>query len=207
MSPELVRQGGVQKEILAMDIDEVVFPFVAEFVTWHNGEYGTSLLPDNFHSYDFEVVLGTTTKETVHRVHAFIEHEHSHMGVSPIDIADKAVHRLSNRFDIHAVTARHPSFRKVTEEYLTEHYGDVIKEITLVGHAATMDVLVSKAEVCQELGASALIDDSIGHVTGCAEVGIAGVLFGDYPWNQAEQLHPDIVRCVDWPEVLEHFDV
>lgn len=200
-------QGRGHKEVLAMDIDEVVFPFVAEFVSWHNVEYGTSLFFDDFHSYEFETILDTSVEETIHRVHSFIEYEHSHSGVSPIDIADKAVHRLGERFTVHAVTARHPSFRKITEEYLTEHYGDVISDVTLVGHAATMELLVSKAQVCQELGAAALIDDSISHVTGCAEAGITGVLFGDYPWNQSAQLHPDVIRCANWPAVLEYFDV
>jgi hypothetical protein len=69
-----------------------------------------------------------------------------------------------------------------------------------------MDILRSKAEVCQEIGAFALIDDSIGHVTGCAEIGRRGILFGNYPWNQAEILHEDIIRCPDWRIVLDHFD-
>lgn len=207
MSLEVITKGGGNREILAMDIDEVVFPFLDQFIVWHRQEYGALLKREDFLTYEFDTTLGISVEETVKRVHGFLEHEHTHTNVTPIDQADMAIHRLNERFEIHPVTARHPMFRKVTHEYLTEHFGDVFKEITLVGHAATMDILRSKAEVCQELGAFALIDDSVSHVTGCVEVGIGGILFGNYPWNQTNDLRPDIVRCPDWPAVLEYLNV
>lgn len=203
MSYKPILQGG--KEILAMDIDEVVFPLVKEFCVWHNQEYGTLYVPEDFHSYEFNDVLGTDIPETVHRVHTFLGQEHGHKGVTPIDDAVYGVHRLSEEFHIKPVTARHPGFRLVTEEYLDEFFGDVFHEVTLVGHAATMDILKTKADVCVEVGARGIIDDSIVHVTGCVERGLDGILFGNYTWNQSNDLHPKIVRCENWGRVLVHY--
>ncbi|MGH7234327.1 MAG: hypothetical protein ACREF7_02680, partial [Candidatus Saccharimonadales bacterium] len=74
-------------------------------------------------------------------------------------------------------------------------------------YAPMMEAPKSKAEVCQELGAIALIDDSLGHTKECAEVGIEGILFGDYYWNQVDVLPPGVTRCVDWQAVNQHFNI
>ena len=61
----------------------------------------------------------------------------------------------------------------------------------------------SKSDVCRALNAQYLIDDHVHHATVVAETGIKVLLFGDYPWNQAESLHPNITRKKDWPAVLQ----
>jgi uncharacterized HAD superfamily protein len=204
MSLQLLERGGA--ETLATDVDELLFPFVAEFAPWHNQEYGTSLELKDFHTYEFENVLQISIPETVYRVHAFLSVDHKHLHVSPIEEAREALEQLREQFRVRAITARHPSYAVMTQEYLDMYFGDLIEDVTLVGHDANMGVARTKANVCQEFGAVALIDDAIGHVTKCAELGIGAVLFGNYPWNQSDQLHPGIVRCNDWPAVVEHFN-
>jgi 5'(3')-deoxyribonucleotidase len=199
--------GRMGKEVLALDIDEVIFPFVREFIPWHDQEFGTDLRFEDFHNYDFDSVLSISVPEVVDRVHAFLGQEHGHKDVTPIDEAVNAVRRLHRKYDIHALTARHPSFRRTTEEYLGEYFSYTISDLTLVGHVANMDVVRSKAEVCVELGAVALIDDSVGHVSGCTEQGIIGVLFGDYPWNSTVDIPKEVIRCKNWSEVLNYFGV
>lgn len=197
----------MSKEVLATDVDEVLFPFLQEFSGWHNQEYGTNLEIADFKTYEFSDTLGVSVPETVHRVHTFLGVEHSFLGVNPLEESQEAIARLGERFKITAITARHPQFRDSSLGYLLEHFGGKIADITLVGTSATVDVLRSKAEVCRELGAVALIDDSITHVAGCVEVGIGGVLFGDYPWNQANELPEAVVRQKNWAGVLEYFGV
>lgn len=197
----------MSKEVVAVDVDEVLFPFVQEFCVWHNQEYGTSFLAGDFHSYEFSHVLGLSVPETVNRVHAFLDQEDSHDDVSPIGQSVDGVHKLSERFSIVPVTARHPKFREVTERYLDEYFGGVFRAAILVGHTATVDVLRTKAEVCLGLGARGLIDDSIDHVTSCVEQNLDGVLFGNYAWNRSDDLHPEITRCETWPKVLAHYDI
>lgn len=60
----------------------------------------------------------------------------------------------------------------------------------------------------KQVSAVALIDDSLGHVSECAGIGMQGVLFGDYSWNShSEQLPDRVTRCADWNEVAEFFSV
>lgn len=185
-----------------------MFPFVEEFSSWHNNEFGTTVSAQDFHSYEFDQVLGISIPDTVERIHAFLELDHKHLGVGPIDQAQEAVQQLARQYELIVVTARHPGFRTMTEEYLDTYFAGCFSEVVTVGHEATMDIVRSKASVCQEIGAVTLIDDSVGHVTACAAVGIPGVLFGDYTWNQVgDGLLPELVtRCKDWPAVLEHLN-
>lgn len=200
----------MSKEVVATDIDEVLFPFVREFRAWHNQEYGTCLSTNDFVSYEFSGVLDVSVQETIHRVHTFLDAEHSHVAVSPLEEAQEAITKMSEHYNIVAVTARHPQFEAQTTEYLLHHFGDIITDVTLLGRLdrdTAIGVLRTKAEVCHELGAIALVDDSIMHVTDCAEAGIQGVLFGNYPWNQTDELPNGVVRYENWGGVLEHFGV
>ncbi|OGL34270.1 hypothetical protein A3F64_00560 [Candidatus Saccharibacteria bacterium RIFCSPHIGHO2_12_FULL_42_8] len=192
------------KETIATDIDEVLFPLVAEFVKWHNREYGTTLTSDDFTSYEFEQVLQESIPEVVHRIRLFLDQEHGHLHVEPIFEAQEALETLSEDYDIIAVTARHPEFKLSTYAYLQHHFGEIIEELNLLGHKETIDIIQSKAEVCQKLGVSALIDDSLEHVLGCVGSGVQGVLFGQYPWNQQEDLPESVIVCPTWKDVLDY---
>lgn len=196
----------MSREVIATDIDEVLFPFVQEFAPWHNQEYGTKLGVVDFVSYEFDGVLSVPVPETIHRIHTFLSVEHGHLGVAPLKEAQEAIAILGEKYDIKAVTARHPRFENPTVQYLMHYFEGMIADVTLVGHIQTMDVIRTKAEVCHEIGAIALIDDSVQHVFGCAQDGIQGVLFGDYPWNQVDELPVGVVRHKNWNGVLEYFN-
>lgn len=188
---------------IAVDVDEVKFPFVAQFANWHNAIYGTSLREEDFTSYMFEEPLGVDTATVVERVYQFHEVDDSH--VPPIGGAEEGLRALSGAFCLNSVTARHPRFREHTRRWIDTR-GLPIQEVHTVGHPDTMkEQYSSKAETCQAIGAIALIDDSPGHVADCLDNGIDAVLFGDYPWNQ--DAPRGMKRCADWSAVLQHFRV
>ncbi len=190
--------------MVAVDIDEVLFPFAVEFVAFNNREYGDSLAVDDFFCYELERVLGLTVDEAVERLYSFCGADHDH--VKPLQEAQASIATLASRYDIAGITARDARFRDNTADWLRKNQIEIAAGVTHVGYAPIMEKPKKKVEVCQELGAIALIDDSLGHVTECAERGLTGVLFGDYPWNQADELPQNVVRCADWPAVLEYFD-
>ncbi len=192
------------KEKIATDIDEVLFPLVEEFVQWHNREYGTSLTVEDFRSYEFEEALGLPIPEVVHRIKLFLDQEHGHLHVEPIYEAKEAITEMSKDFDFVAITARHPSFKISTIAYAEHHFGDIIADLHFLGHKETVDIVIPKAEVCRRLGASTLIDDSLGHVEKCDDVGVQGILFGEYPWNRHEYIPDSVIVCPSWQEVLEY---
>ncbi|MDQ3159330.1 MAG: hypothetical protein M3P98_04340 [bacterium] len=194
----------MSKEILALDKDEVFFPFIATFIDDHNREFGTEASTVQA-SYDFEDFLEISRDEVIKRVHDFTFK--GHVGVEPVEGAIDGIHRLNDRFDLVVVTARHPMFRPQSEEWIETHFPGVFSELHLIGFPDTNEHHRPKVEVCQEIGAIGLIDDSLSNVTSVAEAGLQGVLFGDYGWNQTEILPSGVIRVRDWQEVAEHFGV
>lgn len=49
----------------------------------------------------------------------------------------------------------------------------------------------------------ALVEDHLDHAAAVAAEGIDVVLFGLYPWNQAEKLPERVTRVPDWPTATE----
>ncbi|HEV2403483.1 MAG TPA: hypothetical protein VGS08_04750 [Candidatus Saccharimonadales bacterium] len=61
----------------------------------------------------------------------------------------------------------------------------------------------SKADVCREIGAGTLIDDHLHHAELVAGCSVLVLLFGDYPWNQKNDLPLNIRRVKDWAAVAK----
>lgn len=195
----------MSKEVLACDVDEVLFPLLDNFLEDYNQTNGTDIATRQFMTYDFDKPLGLSVPETVDVLYEYLHTDHSH--IEPLEGVEDALGRLSKKFDLEIVTARHPQFEMATLRWLQEKIPMKFRSIKLIGYAAIMEKPVTKAEVCHELGAVALIDDSVEHVVTCAENGVEGVLFGDYYWNQTKELPPGVTRCESWQQVAEHFNV
>lgn len=196
----------MEKQKIAVDIDEVLFPFLDEFIKHHNQLYGSSLQSHQFSSYEFGDLLNLSTAETVKRIYDFTGQLKT-TEVEPIQLSQDSIAKLSTNFDLVIVTARHSMFKEVTVSWLETHFPNLFKKIEMIGHAAIMEIPLTKAEVCLSLGATALIDDSLTHIKEAVSAGIEGVLFGDYRWNQIDHLPDNATRCTGWPEVLIHFNV
>lgn len=63
--------------------------------------------------------------------------------------------------------------------------------------------MIRKAQVCQDIGADLLIDDHLSHAELAAKCGVQVFLFGDYPWNKADSLSPNITRVGGWGDVAQ----
>ncbi len=196
----------MSKPIIAVDIDEVLFPYVQEFVIHHNEKYATGLLPEHFTSYEFEKVLGTSIDKAMEQIYEFTGLDHGL--AKPVLDAQDGVKRLKERFDIYLLTARDPRFRPTTEAWLERHFPNTFSQLIMVGHEQDPSLKArTKAEVCKQIGAGFLVDDSSKYITQAAEAGVPGVLFGDYSWNQMDKLPKGVVRVNGWRELAEHFDV
>lgn len=190
------------REIIAVDVDEVLFPMVESFLRYHNPQYGTDHRFEDFFSYDWEHTLGVPQEETVRRVYEYLASDYSH--VETVQGSQEAVVALAKDYELVVITARHPQFETTTVDWLHDRFEKVFKEVVCIGYAPVMEKPITKAEICHDLGAVAMIDDSLTHISHCADAGIEGILFGDYPWNQVRKLPDGVVRCNDWPAVLEH---
>lgn len=114
----------------------------------------------------------------------------------------EALRQLGYRLVI--VTARNKNVEHVSWQWVKRHFGDAFEYIICTGqfgvykdfHANKEHEIAtksSKAEVCIDIGAKLLIDDSVENAMACVEYvtpsGAQGVppsvlLFGSYEWNK-----------------------
>ncbi len=193
------------KKTIAIDIDGVLAKHNEALVEYYNDKYGTSHTLDDYFSEHWSEVWQTSPQETEQRALAF-QASGAHAGLQPMSDAQAALIQLTQDYRLVIVTLRPKMNVDITHDWLERYYPNIFHEVRFV-HAWDDVDAPSKAEVCQEIGAELLIDDSIKHCRIAADAGIDSILFGNYPWNQTDQpLSAKITRVCGWAEVLEYFD-
>lgn len=198
-----IHNKNMPKEVIAVDIDDVVVKHVEGFCIWSNQRYGTSLTPADY-SEAWHEIWGIDKEEVEPRKKEFFTDEIIG-GFEVIEGASEGLVALSATRRIIGVTSRRESLRQVTETVLDELAPKAVDRVVFATyfHKGTK-FTQSKGEICHKIGASSLVDDHLKHCMAVNAVGVDAVLFGDYPWNQTEKELPmGIARAADWPELLE----
>lgn len=190
------------KPLLAVDFDDVLFPFMERLVPHYNEKYGANFHIDDYHTFDFWEVWGNSPVECWHYVDDFFDQPHS--GIEPLPGSVEGVDALHSCYELAIVTARDESLRSYTEAWLNEIFPERFSHVHLCSsYSPDPQARRTKLQVVEELGAVALIDDSLKNVTAVAATGRRGLLFGEYAWNRSEQLPNNVNRYTDWPSIIE----
>jgi 5'(3')-deoxyribonucleotidase len=196
-----VPQNPASRPVVAIDIDEVLIPFMGSFLDYHNERYGTNYqLKLDMNYFGVHEMLGDSVKETQRKVDDFAESNNYRHG-SPIEGAKDSIEKLKCHYDLVVVTARPASVRELTEAWVRNHFGETFKDVHFSDWL--QDQVPDKAIVLRESGADVLIDDNLRHIREAVAIGLRGILFGDYPWNQAEELPTGVTRAKNWGAVEE----
>src|SRR5689334_21596788 len=94
------------KPVIAVDMDEVLFGFMAPFLAFVKDETGRDYPLDEFKSDLLEDTIGGTREEANALVESFLRHERFRRERSPIVGAPEAAARLAQEYELHVVTAR-----------------------------------------------------------------------------------------------------
>jgi 5'(3')-deoxyribonucleotidase len=192
----------MSKPTIAVDIDDVLAMHYESLVVFHNERYGTELTLADYISDHWSLVWKTDEAETHRRAVEF-----AMLGVMDRRVkpgSPEALAQLKDRYDLVTITVRRKINIAETYEWLETHFPGVFRQVRFV-HLWEEDA-PSKAEICLELGATYLIDDSLKHCKLAAELGVTALLFGDYAWNAAKELPTGVTRVSDWTDVLAFFD-
>lgn len=190
------------KKTIAVDFDDVVLDFNRGFLTSHNQRYGTNLTYDQLINYDnWETVYGCDKDTMTERAREFY-HSPEHGLTAPIAGAIEAIADLAQSYSLEIVTSRPDTVRSVTLEWLDRHCPGHFSNFhfTNIYAGANGAKQRSKAEVCREIGALALIDDALRHAKDVAAAGITAIL-PDRPWNQSET-PSGVHRMHSWNEIV-----
>ena len=190
------------KPVLAVDVDDVLYPLVAAFIEYHNRIHGTKTAIEDFVSYHMDKSIGITRDEFLERFRAFGD-KGGFSQSRPAQQSQDAIKKLSRVYDMVIVTSRWQEWEQETIYWLQEHFPDMFIGVHFANSIAWhRGDKRDKASICQELGAVTFIDDSLHNIEQVAATGIACLLFGDYAWNQADKLPENVQRVEDWNEVL-----
>lgn len=196
----------MSKKVIAIDIDDVLAAHAEAFIAFTNNKWGTNLTVEDYDEH-WSKVWEVDHDETMRRADEF--HASGEIArYRHFEQAEPVLKDLSERFDLVIVTSRQRMIAKETEEWINAKFPGIFSKIH---HSGLWDDrkegahVLTKADVCRELGVSYLIDDQTKHCFAVAELGIKTVLFGDYSWNRADELPENVTRCHDWQAVNEYF--
>ena len=191
----------MRRLVIAIDCDDVLVRTTPFFVDSYNQKYGTNVPLDLAH-VDDETLWGVPHSEMLDRFAQMIDtEEYRALGLSPAQAA--VLKQLAEHHELHVVTARKEHERALTQAMLDRDVPGIFTSMEFVGWGG------SKGDVCHRIGADVLIDDNASHLYDAIHKGLphgGALLFGAYPWNEADQSHQDVRHCIDWPDVKMAID-
>jgi len=191
------------KPVLAVDLDECVGFFVKAIVKWHNRIYGTDHTIGMFSTFRFCDVWGGTDQEVIRKIRKFFVTDDFY-NLEPVPGALEALTELKDHFEIYIVTARQNCLEAVTRTWLLRHYPGIFHGVRFGNHYSASGVKKAKSQICEEIGACVLIDDSPKHVEDCARVLPLTVLFNwnnQHNWSTMPAVPERVVEAADWADM------
>jgi uncharacterized HAD superfamily protein len=188
------------KPVLAVDFDDVIAGFNQAFTDHCREHYGTNVPYESIFTYDMELLYGATREEIRRRV---LFSHYYHDTIEPIDGAIESLSRLSEHFRLELVTSRCESIKEITLAWKERHIPGLFAAAHFTNGFATLfpERKRTKASLCREIGAVALIDDATAHaVEVVGQVGIP-VYLPDRPWNRNADLPEGVTRVYGWQEI------
>ncbi|HVO86381.1 MAG TPA: hypothetical protein VMT23_01455 [Candidatus Binatia bacterium] len=187
-------------KIIAIDLDEVVVNTAEDILRHYNRNYGTELDLSDYYSHDYKNTWKTADVETaVKRVNSYLETP-EYSKSEPIHMAVDVIGKLKQKYKLYIITGR-PDFVEIaTRKWIAKYFPKIFEDVVF-SNFYDPSKHRHKGDICQELGVQLLIDDHLEHVLSVSKVGIDGILFGNFPWNQADRLPKNVIRARDWAEV------
>lgn len=184
--------------IIASDFDDVAFDCNRSLIDFIGKRYGVVYGYQDIYTWDLWNIWGCSKEEAMRRILEWYEspeHEEAPTITGSVD----AIAELARECAIHIVTARPPHTRERTYAWIERHFPGIFADVHFTGNLLPGGK--PKSEVCRELGAAFMIEDSLRNTLEVAAAGIPVLLF-DAPWNQGA-IPANVTRVSGWPQILE----
>ncbi|KAF8592029.1 hypothetical protein K439DRAFT_1325918 [Ramaria rubella] len=183
--------------LLLVDLDDVLSQTNAAAAKWHNETFGTHMVLSDFHYYHWWQNPGWGDASQVIAKAQMFYKSHDFLHATPVLGAVESMKVLKHKtYRLAIVTTRSITLRKETLAWVDTWFPDVFENIYFSGdfvvskddsHHGNIEKRLSKGEICRQLSASLLIDDSVENVLGCTNTSTGStpaLLFGDYEWGK-----------------------
>jgi len=196
----------MSKPVIALDVDDVLVDTATHLLGSYNKAYGTKLTRSHYYTRDTEAHGVEHYDEAARRFEKYMRSP-AYTDVLPLPEAVRAVKHLSQYYEFVGVTSRPEYVAEATGKWLEEHFGVVKVVFTsfIMGGSDHQGIVLSKAEVCQDINAKYMIDDHLHHALSAADIGVE-VLLLDQIWNQTDHLPERVTRVKSWQEIEAYLD-
>lgn len=199
----------MKKPVIAVDIDDVLSDSARGLIDFSNRQFGSNLDIDDYDEHLMEM-WKVDFQESERRLGMFFE-MNSFLAYGHNPGALPVLNKLKEKYNLIIVTSRRIRAKTDTLAWLNEKYPGIFQEnnIHFTGFhddVAEHTAKLTKGDQLKTLGADYLIDDQLKHCAAAAAQGIKTLLFGNYKWNQTDELPDRVVRVTDWVAVEEYFN-
>jgi len=194
----------MQRKSIAIDVDDVLADHAEAFIVFSNKNYGTNLSLGNYSDQWADIWIDVDDEEVHRRAMEFLTLETVY-SFQPKSGAVEVLRKLSSNADLYIVTARPSHLTDITVKWMDKYFAGIFKGIHMVPIWEPNNV-VTKADICKQIGAKYLIDDNVEHCNIAIDGGITSILFGNYYWNNDLVTNDGITRCNDWQQVAKYFN-
>ncbi|MDQ5885809.1 MAG: hypothetical protein QG628_206 [Patescibacteria group bacterium] len=199
----------MKKQVIAVDLDDVLASSASAFVEYSNKKWGTNLEVDDY-SEHWAQMWGIDIAEALKRRDHIYEQQ-VQIKLRSMDNAKDVLVHLARNYRLIIVTSRPIVLQKGTIEWIEKYYKGLFEDIHFAGiwdgkHSLDHANTLTKASIIQELRADYFIDDHPKHCFAVAEAGVQSILFGDYSWSRGLKLPERVTRAENWNAIKEYFD-
>lgn len=190
----------LEKPKIGVDIDEVIFPLMENYIKFHNERHGTNFKFENILNYNlWKTEIHKSREESINEVLEF-QNSLEYDKISLIDGVKEILEEISKKYDIHFVTSRPLDIKFKTEALLNKNFNK--KKFNILYSGDIYGGNLSKADICVIQGIFILIEDNPDYAIDCAKKGIK-VFILRKPWNINCENHENIIKIDSLGEILE----
>jgi 5'(3')-deoxyribonucleotidase len=170
---------------IAIDLDEVLVPFLRPLANYHRRE-----LPKGKHPYVFRQVFDCTFEEAQELIYDYYKSP-EFLFTKPIIGSQRVMATFRRQVNkMYIVTGRQEACREQTELWVERHFPGIFDDVILTNSYTEHEI--SKVDICRALAIGCIIDDSHETCEQCWDNNILAVNFvGDgediYPWCEETQ--------------------
>jgi uncharacterized HAD superfamily protein len=186
---------------VAFDMDEILAALMHQLNKFHNDQYGTNFVLNDYSSYDLGALWNCSKEEKYARVGNFFDSDY-YRQIRPVQGSVKGVEQLRQNHEGLIITARPLYARDSTIAFAENHHK--LQEVYFTGewHEGEPD-FSDKPLACLALGVNVIVEDNLENALGCASVGVNVALL-NCPWNQQNGLPDRITRVNNWLGIVQY---
>jgi len=168
---------------IAIDIDEVLTPFLPTMLKWRR----PIVVPKRY-PYNYSKIYGISERESQKLVREFYNSD-EFINLKPFQGSKQILGEISEYNRLYIVTGRQELIRNQTEHWIQKWYPGIFTDVILTN--SFTDKEVSKSSICKILNIGLIIDDNYDICMDCIKNGTNALNFiGSpvYPWCQESEI-------------------